>query len=164
MLTTEWFSQFTEAVPARGVLIARHMGQSLVVSVLAGCFGGWIGANLLTASVGPLVPYLICSSVGFIVSSVNFWTTEKNRALELKKLYPHVLQHHLITSFRGMNMNNVALAFEKETEDDSLTIPQVSWCIMAAQAAQSSIIEIESKLAESIIERTVLENGDQNRD
>lgn len=67
-MNSEWFSQYVTSVPARGILIARHLGQSVVISMLAGCFGGWIGANLLTVSVGPIVPYLICSSVGFIVS------------------------------------------------------------------------------------------------
>ena len=159
-MNPEWFSQYVTSVPARGVLIARHLGQSIVMSMLAGCFGGWIGANLLTASVGPIVPYLICSSVGFIVSSINFWTSEKSRALELKRLYPKVLQHHVLTSFRGMGLSET-LKFENNVNDKDLTIPQISWYIMAAQASQSTLEEIDMKNASALVEQVTEAN---NRD
>lgn len=158
-MNSEWIFQYVTSVPARGILIARHLGQSVVISMLAGCFGGWIGANLLTVSVGPIVPYLICSSVGFIVSSVNFWTTEKGRALELKRLYPTVLQHHLVTSFRGMGVVK-SLNFENDVDDKDLTIPQISWYILATQAAQITLDEIETKQAAALVERITEINRD----
>lgn len=53
-----------------------------------------------------------------------------------------------------------SLNFENDVDDKDLTIPQISWYILATQAAQITLDEIETKQAAALVERITEINRD----
>lgn len=148
-------SQYFDLIPARGRLIARHVTQSALLSILVGSVGGWIGANLFPLALGPFLPYVVCSSIGFCASSYQFWKTEKDKALTWYKQYPTLMQHHLYSAFPGVPF---PIDFTN-TEKTPSSFSDVAWLVMAAQNATTDIEEIQTRKASQIIDSFTETNG-----
>ena len=82
-------------VPAR----ARFTGEAIVSATFSsltfGMFSGGLGAVLAPISVGPLVPFMVGSAVGYSFGLYQMWANCKRRMLWYARQYPVLLAHSL---------------------------------------------------------------------
>ena len=82
-------------VPAR----ARFTGEAIVSATFSsltfGMFSGGFGAVLFPISVGPLIPFMVGSAVGYSFGLYQMWAGSKRRMLWYAKQYPVLLAHSL---------------------------------------------------------------------
>eukprot|EP00040_Diaphanoeca_grandis_P038381 m.4537 g.4537 ORF g.4537 m.4537 type:complete len:160 (+) comp3433_c0_seq1:135-614(+) len=148
-------------VPTRGIVVAKHIGQAFGCAISFGLCGGIVGSTLAPVSLGPLVPYLVGSSFGFVFSSVGFWHREKQAAIEATRKYPAVIGHHLRVAFPGLTTNS---SFGLSNLRDSVSIQSASigpitWLILARQTAEKDISEIEQRLVDQIVDEYAPNEG-----
>jgi hypothetical protein len=78
---------------------ARFAGGALIMSSISaltvGLVCGQVGGTFFMNSVGPLVPFLVGSWMGFSAGLWNYWSSAKRLALKCATLYPAVLAHAL---------------------------------------------------------------------
>eukprot|EP00435_Cladocopium_sp_Y103_P057045 s1270_g19.t1 len=89
-------------------------------------------------SVGPLVPFLCGSWLGYTLSSISFWRSECSTARGYVRDYPRLLEYVIRTEFPWARMPE-DIGIEKWMQGDSLI--RLSWCILAGQSCQSLIQE-----------------------
>ena len=83
------------SVPAR----ARFVGETLLGSTLMGLslglLSGTVGATFFMTTIGPVVPFLIGSGVGYTYGLFYQWNLIKRRALTFCENYPRLMAHSL---------------------------------------------------------------------
>ncbi|GBG25459.1 Hypothetical Protein FCC1311_016772 [Hondaea fermentalgiana] len=146
----EFAHDLVALVPSRARIVTKHLGQSIFLSLSFGLTSGWIGANLFSATVGPLGPYLLGSCVGFGLSTYILWNTERDAAVQYAQLYPEVLRHRLMASFVGMKLpKELENLGQPEFNPRTLSLGPMTWLILSVNTAASEIEEIEKRVAQN---------------
>eukprot|EP00540_Astrosyne_radiata_P018505 CAMPEP_0116865200 /NCGR_PEP_ID=MMETSP0418-20121206/25265_1 /TAXON_ID=1158023 /ORGANISM="Astrosyne radiata, Strain 13vi08-1A" /LENGTH=170 /DNA_ID=CAMNT_0004500545 /DNA_START=184 /DNA_END=696 /DNA_ORIENTATION=- len=135
-------------VPAR----ARFVGETVLVSTLSsltlGLVCGQMGSFWVLDSVGPLVPYLVGSWVGYSMGMLNQWRTSKRLALSYAKKYPTLMAYALRQEWDvkvGSTKN-----LDRWIQNGGLGIMTMS--ILAAQSCRADVEEIQQKNRQRLVE------------
>lgn len=140
-------SEYLSAVPARGLFVARHLVRALGCSLALGMCGGMLGSTLVPNRVGPLLPYLVFSTCGFVLGTTAFWHAETNASIAAARMYPRIMQHHLGTDFPGFDhLRLSAMDLERPT------VGTINWLVLARTQAAGDIDAIVRRRADEIIE------------
>lgn len=110
------------------------------------------GSQLFPLTLGPLAPYLVCSSAGFAFGSWFIWRTERARALYWSKLYPEVIAHHMLLSYR---ITDVQSTLSNVQHGKAITLGNMSWLILGTQSAMGDILDIQTQKLNLIAEKYV---------
>ena len=84
-------------VPSRAVFVGEAMVSASFSSLLLGMLCGAVGASAFPLTTGPLVPYMVGSSVGYMFGMVQYWKTCTRTTLWYARYYPTVLAHAIRT-------------------------------------------------------------------
>lgn len=140
------------SIPAR----ARFVGETLLgctlTSVSVGLLGGSIGATFFMTTVGPVVPFLIGSGVGYSFGLFYHWNLAKTRALTLCKNYPRLMAHSLRWDW---DVHDAPLrANGKELAAWVLQggLPRISNSIMAAVSCSAAAEEIQERHKQRLVD------------
>lgn len=168
-------------VPAR----ARFTGEALVSAAFAsisfGMFSGGLGAVVAPATIGPLIPFLVGSSIGYTFGLYQMWSNSKRRMLWYAKEYPALLAHSLRTEYHIIVPSSVVKATQeiaKQSDEDEAfqmnhfksrktpeggptTLDQwilggglglVTWSLLAAQECRDDAESIQKQQRQTIVE------------
>lgn len=149
----DFVKELLGTVPARGMLIAQHLGQSTLLSLTFGIAAGYVGANFFPATVGPVVPYLVGSVTGFGVSSWIFWQSERKAAIHAAHVYPEIMRYRLVTAFTERKLPpSLEVIGTSGFTGQNLGMAATAWLILSAHLARADIEEIQSRQAEAIVD------------
>jgi hypothetical protein len=168
--------ELLDAVPQRGVFVAKHVTMCTLSAMAFGVAGGILGAYLAPNTVGPLVPYLVCSAGGFAFSSYVFWRAERRLAMHCVKEYPKLMMHHfrvghpeqylsLFALLRG-NAQSVVGGYGGGGASSSVSAEAVlaamngsaavaSWFILARQTAAADIAGVQDQICGALVDSYV---------
>ena len=108
-------------VPARARFIGQAFVSGSLFSVTIGLYSGAIGAVVFPMTCGPLVPFLIGSSVGYSFGLWEHWATCKRNMVHYSRHYPRLLAHALWTEHKLIVPRSVLQASQdqlKQMEED----------------------------------------------
>eukprot|EP01135_Chromosphaera_perkinsii_P000816 Nk52_evm104s151 gene=Nk52_evmTU104s151 len=158
-------SSYLNLIPQRAVLVTRHFLKSCGASLAFGLAGGLVGGVMLPNYTSGILPYLVCSSVGFAVSSYNTWYEECEMALHYCRIYPDIMRHHLRTGFptvpaaRNLDVGDSAMlnklqagTFSSSTGEQHGPLLVLTWLILARQTAQKDVEEVEARKASGVVD------------
>mmetsp|Transcript_6061 Transcript_6061/g.9471 ORF Transcript_6061/g.9471 Transcript_6061/m.9471 type:complete len:160 (-) Transcript_6061:78-557(-) len=143
-------TRVVSSTPQRHLFVVKHLGSSMISALVCGVGCGVVGSTFFAASIGPLVPYLVGSTVGFALSSYSMWTSELEEAYFWSKRYPRLIEHQLNFGFAGMNIGPIDVRSADIARTASLA--QKTWLILSCANAQADIQQIESNLRERLVE------------
>jgi hypothetical protein len=138
-----------DAVPQRGLFIFKHITQASLCSLVFGLSGGMLTAAVAPIAVGPLAPYLVCSWMGFGLSTVTTWRREKKAAIQCAQNYPNLLEHHLTQTMGGPS----PFPHVRDTPVRTLGLGHMTWLILARQTAQKDLEAIAACRSEALVNK-----------
>ena len=152
-----------DAIPQRGVLVAKHLAVSTLTSLAFGLAGGVLGAALAPQKLGPVVPYLAASAGGFAFATWSFWREESQLTVQAVEQYPQILLHHLHVGhpnvaadlerrIRGLRAGKGDWPTPELLEAIQASFSTMSWFILARQTATSDIAEVHQAQAAALVE------------
>ena len=147
------FEEGVELVPQRGIFMAKHMLTSTMSAIAFGLCGGVVGAVMLPSTVGPIVPYLVCSTIGFACSSVSMWDTEKRSSLDIASRFPDVVQHHLRHSFVENGVSSFDVRKMTSSQLRALSVGQTTAIMLAVQSASKDVNDINERIIAAMVDR-----------
>lgn len=110
------------------------------------------GSSVLPFTCGPLIPYLVGSTIGYGLGGMFMWNTELHRALTWTRLYPKLVEHNLEVSHRDVGAGEIVSQVKK---GNRLSLGQMSWLILGSRAAMSDMMEVESHKASKLVEEYI---------
>ena len=80
-------------VPGRARIVAEGTISATLYSLTLGLSSGAVGA--IATSIGPLVPFMIGSSIGYSFGFIHYWCHNRRLTLDVAQEYPTLLAHAL---------------------------------------------------------------------
>ena len=102
-------------VPARARFVGEAIVSATLSSVTLGFCSGALGAVLGPATLGPLVPYMMGSAVGYTFGLWQNWWSAKRRTLWYATQYPTLLAHALRTEHQIIVPSAVVKASQEKS-------------------------------------------------
>ena len=167
-------------VPARARFSAETLVSATFSSITFGMLSGALGSVVVPAAVGPLIPFLVGSSVGYSFGLYQMWANSKRRMLWYAKQYPSLLAHSLRTEHHIIVPSSVVKAtqenehhreeFESSKTEGapSPTLDQwiidgglglVTWSVLAAQECREDAEAIQKQQRQIIVD--TIGSGDE---
>lgn len=155
-------------VPSRARFIGQSLASTALPSVTLGLVCGQVGA--VCPAVGPLVPYLVGSWIGFSWGCIGFWRRIKSQALNYAARYPKILAHSLSVTHNVEIPREVMLMKDDGTDRregvDGTTgkngrlerwistggLGRLSFAILAAQDCREDVEEMQKEERQRIME------------
>jgi hypothetical protein len=86
-------------IPARAQYIGESIVSGTLFSISVGMSCGAIGAAVFPLSIGPVIPYIIGSSIGYCYGVWDYYRTTRTSAIRVAKYYPTIFAYSLWTNY-----------------------------------------------------------------
>jgi hypothetical protein len=141
------------SVPARARFVGETLLGSSISGLTLGLMWGSVGATFFPLTIGPLVPFLWGSGVGYTFGLVYQWRLAKRRAIVTCENYPALMVHSL-----RWEWNVRDLPYNKD-QGDALakwilqgSVSRLSLAMLASQTCAPAVEEIQQRNRQRIVD------------
>lgn len=163
-------------VPTRAQFIGEAVVSATLSSMTIGLVCGAAGASMFPFTVGPLVPYMVGSTVGYSFGLWQYWSTCKRNVVWYARHYPTVLAHAILTDRQVVVPLGVVKASQQQlkllqenegnvtsepAETSTPTLEQwilqgglgrMTWSILAAGQCRANILDIQKQERQRVVD------------
>lgn len=140
------------SVPARARFVGETMLGSSLTGLSVGLLSGSIGATFFVASVGPLVPFLVGSGVGYSFGLIYQWKLSRRRALYFCENYPRLMAHTLRWEWDEKDVPLTAKGDQLVTWVLAGGLPRLTNSILAATSCSQNVADIQERNRQRIVD------------
>ena len=141
------------ARPSTGGL-AMFMTKTILTSTTMATVGGIAATMMFAPLVGPVVPFLVGSTVGFLGGIAQRWVFDIQECRQVMREFPSLMDFHLKQLPQPVWIRNVSTAnFDEWKRDFDVNVNKRGMAILALYGASTSISVIRRRQEDALVEK-----------
>lgn len=131
--------------------LAVMMTKTLLISSSLATVGGIAATTIFAPLIGPVIPFLIGSGVGFIGGLVQRWSFDTEEAIAVTEQYPKLINFHLRHFKVGLLRDHESFAdWKRDIKTNSV---KQAHAVLAMYSAAESLTALRKHQEEEIVQR-----------